>query len=377
MNQKLHIVFISSWYPSIALPHNGDFVQRHAEAVAKLHQVTVCHVVSYANQDKNIEETEANINGVRTLITYVKPSWLKSFYFIFAYVQLFKKVGKYDLIHANILYPVGIIALVNKWLTHKKYIISEHHTIYLSPSDTDIGWMRKKISQRIAKNAAFIAPVTQHLAEAMQEQGLKSNYVPVPNVVDVTLFSPIKKEENTTFKLLHVSSMDQQKQIPLLLEAVALLQNHIADFKFYLIGKNAAKFADKANELQIDKTKIEFIAHLEHKQLVKYYQNADVFLLFSETENLPCVILESFSVGTPVICNRVGGIHEYFPENFGKIVAKDDITSFVNAIIDLYKKRYQASPKAMHQYVEQHFSQESIAQSFSTLYYSMLEKKPL
>lgn len=354
------------------MPHNGDFVQRHAEAVANLHQVTVCHVVSYTEQNKNVVETDTLINGVRTLITYVKPSFFKPIFFFLAYIRLLKKAGNFDLIHANILYPVGMVALFNKWITKKRYIITEHHTIYLPPEVANIGWMRRKISKIIAKNASVISPVTQHLADAMHGLGLKAHYIPVPNVVDNTLFKPIIKGENSTFKMLHVSSMDSQKRIPLLLEAVADLQKYITDFTFYMIGKNATKFEENAKKLKIDSNKIVFIEHLAHSDLVKYYQEADVFLLFSETENLPCVILESFSVGTPVVCNRVGGIHEYFPENFGKIVAKNDTKAFVAALVELYEKRYQAQPEIMHQYVVEHFSPESIATKFSKLYFLAL-----
>ncbi len=74
LNQRHHILFLSSWYPSRVLPNNGDFVQRHAEAVATKHQVTLIHVISDENLAAPIEITENNINDVRTLIAYVKVS---------------------------------------------------------------------------------------------------------------------------------------------------------------------------------------------------------------------------------------------------------------------------------------------------------------
>jgi len=44
--KKLHVLFLASWYPSRVLKTNGDFIQRHAEAVALQHNVTVLHVIS-------------------------------------------------------------------------------------------------------------------------------------------------------------------------------------------------------------------------------------------------------------------------------------------------------------------------------------------
>ena len=54
MHKKLHILFLSGWYPSRVSPSNGDFVQRHAEAVATVQNVTLIHVIT----DKNIKRKE-------------------------------------------------------------------------------------------------------------------------------------------------------------------------------------------------------------------------------------------------------------------------------------------------------------------------------
>ncbi|MCK5637765.1 MAG: hypothetical protein KAH67_03580, partial [Flavobacteriaceae bacterium] len=85
--KKLHILFLNSWYPSKVLPNNGDFIQRHAEAVALKHRVTAIHVITDQNITKNTIE-DSNLNGVRTLIAYLKPynsKFTKQFYFFKAY----------------------------------------------------------------------------------------------------------------------------------------------------------------------------------------------------------------------------------------------------------------------------------------------------
>jgi len=46
LKKKLHILFLSSWYPSHVSPSNGDFIQRHAEAIATKHNVTVIYVTT-------------------------------------------------------------------------------------------------------------------------------------------------------------------------------------------------------------------------------------------------------------------------------------------------------------------------------------------
>jgi glycosyltransferase involved in cell wall biosynthesis len=371
--RKLHVIFLAGWYPSKIMPYNGDFIQRHAEAVATIHKITVLHVITNPKQHKLFIEEKNDLNGVNTYITYIKSSVFKPVLFYWAFQKMLRKIGNYDIIHVNILYPVGLIALINKLLYKKKYLITEHHNIYQLPYRNSISWIRNWISKWIAKNADFICPVTQNLAFAMQEMGLKSNYKPIPNVVNTKLFKQKKNIRNEKFSLLHVSGLDDVKRVDIILETIAKLQNHISDFIFYLIGNNASKYSKKINALGINHHKIKLIDHLNHDELIKYYESADLFLLFSESENLPCVILESFSVGTPVVSSDVGGINEYFPPEFGLLVNKDNSEDFLNAILEIYNKKEIPKPDEMHQFVELNFSPVSIASSFSNLYIKMLQ----
>jgi len=74
LNKRLHILFLCSWYPTRVLPSNGDFIQRHAEAVALLHSVSLIHVITDKNLKKTLEITDNTSNNVRTLIAYIKQS---------------------------------------------------------------------------------------------------------------------------------------------------------------------------------------------------------------------------------------------------------------------------------------------------------------
>jgi glycosyltransferase involved in cell wall biosynthesis len=317
MKGKLHIIFLSGWYPSRVFPYNGDFIQRHAEAVSLLHRVTVIHVVTDKKLNKSIEISDTEINGIRTLIAYIRHSVFKPLLFFKAFRKLFNMAGNYDLVHTNILYPAGLVSLFFKLKEGKKYIITEHHTIYHKELRNQIGTFRKFVSGLISKNAAAICPVSKHLSNEMKDFGLKGKYIEVPNVVDTELFAAKANRNNERFSVIHVSNMESRKRVTDIMDIIKDLQNKIGRLSFYLIGENSHKYIDYARDIGIDPENIEFLDQITHQQLVSYYQKSDVFILFSESENLPCVILESFSCGTPVISNNVGGIAEYFPNDFG------------------------------------------------------------
>lgn len=379
MNKKLHILFLNSWYPSRVLPFNGDFIQRHAEAVSLLHQVTSLHIITDPNCKQSFEIEKKEIKGVSTIIGYIKQTRnpiLKGYLFFRIYKNILKDIGQFDVVHLNVLYPFGIFALHLKWFRKKPFIISEHWTEYQYPLSKKIKKIRRYISKLITKNAFYVCPVSKHLQNAMRDFGLDGNYYPVPNVVDTNLFIPLSSKPSK-FKILHISSMnDDQKNISGIIDVIGLLQHKISDFNFTFIGSKSIEYKRKVNELNINQDIIIFIDHISQKELVNYLQEATVFVLFSNYENLPCVILESFSTGTPVISTNVGGISEYFPQGFGTIIPAKNQEQLLQGLISFYNQKNQiVSSDEMHKYAVNNFSEEKICDTFTKLYTKVLIEK--
>lgn len=363
MTKKLHILFLCGWYPSGVLPTNGDFIQRHAEAVSSLHQVSVLHLISDENATQNIEITSERINGVHTFIGYIKKSSnpiIKGIRFYKAYKKIIQEISDFDVIHLNELFPFGMFTFLQK----KPFIVTEHWTGYHQPQSQNLGFWQRYFSKKIAKKAHFLCPVSNDLKNSMQQVGLNGNYKIIPNVVDTDIFFPIEKKANPKFTILHISNMvDNHKNVSGLLKSVAKLT---FDFRLILIGENSSGYKNLAYTLGILK-KTDFIEQIPHNQIPKFMQEADVFVLFSNYENLPCVILESFASGTPVISTNVGGISEFFPKDFGYLITKNDGDELIEKLTEIRQNPIQLSKK-MHDYSVINFSKKSIAQQFSQLY---------
>lgn len=377
MTQKLHILFICGWFPSKVSPTNGDFIQRHAEAVATKHAVSVIHIISDEKTNKEYIEINQE-NGVNIYIGYVRKTnnplvKIRRFWKIFH--QILKKLGTFDVVHLNEIYPFGIFALYLKKKLKKPYIISEHWTGYQLSNSKQIGFFQKIISKKITKNANFVCPVSQNLASAMQQFGLKGNYTIVPNVVNTNLFKPLKIQ-NTEFKIIHISSLlDKHKNISGMLRVAKKLENKIDNFTWKFAGGTSKEFSSLLNTLNFTTAKIEFKNHIPQEKLVEELQNSNLFVLFSNFENLPCVILESFACGIPVISTDVGGIKEFFPNDFGVLIAKENEKALVEAIVNQYqsfKKNNQQNKNKMYNYAVKNFSQTAIENQFSKLYLKSL-----
>ena len=369
MKKKLHILFLCGWYPSNVLPKNGDFIMRHAKTVSAMHTVSVLHIISKPRISKTEIEVEKD-NDLHTYIAYIKPSknpFLKLYRFWFAYQALLKEIGGFDIVHLNKLYPFGFFALHLKKIKKLPFIISEHWTGYHLKEKKSLPWLEQILSKKITANASFVCPVSSDLKNSMLKSGLRGNYQIIPNVVNTTLFKPTLKTSKV-FTITHISSLlDKHKNISGMLRVAKQLEDCIDSFQWNFIGGTEDQFKNLIKNLDFKKNQVCFIDHIDHKKVPGFLNASDVFILFSNYENLPCVILEAFSCGVSVIATKVGGIQEFFPNEFGFLIDKKNEQQLLDKIISLYKEPKNQQP-IMHQYAIDNFSSEKICDSFTKLY---------
>ena len=223
----MKVVFLARWYPHKYDPMFGLFVQRHAEAAALNDDITVVYVHPDENANRKYDIERIQENGVDTIrIYYKKVGRLNSAWRYYrSCLKGLQLAGTPDLFHVHVLTRMGLVA----YRQHKRhgipYLITEHWSRYLPNNDFN-GWLRKKLTRKVVKNAKAVTTVSEILAQAMQNHGLKNpNYHILPNVVDTNLFKPIP-HHNEVPKIVHVSCFeDKSKNISGLLEALKVMKD--------------------------------------------------------------------------------------------------------------------------------------------------------
>ncbi len=392
-SQKIHILYLPKWYPNKYDPMPGLFIKRHAMAASKHCQISVL----YLHADDQLKRKEASIlfqneDQLSTYRVYYPKSnsqihpWnllintLRFFIYAYKGLKLIKKEqGKVDILHVNVLSRLGFIAWINQIFHKTPYVITEHWTRYLPNVNTYHGFLRKKLSNIIVKNASAVLPVTKNLGDAMQSQGLiNSNYQIIPNVVDTKLFHPSKnKEAHLIKKIVHLSCFtDAQKNISGILRTFKKLVNIRDDFELHLIGdgEDFDQMRQLSDAYGLTNKNVIFRGLMEGEELSECIRSADLMILFSHYENLPVVILESFASGIPVISSRVGGIHEHLNEDRGALVEPENEDQFLNTLNQTLDQLNKFNHAEIRDYAVEHFSQKVIGQHLYQVYSSIMKK---
>jgi len=378
---KINVLFISSWYPTRLRPTDGNFVQKHAEAAALYSNVVFLHVI-FDPSLKNKYEYQIEVrNNVRTHIIYlaypkIHLPLLKFFRYVKAYFYGYKKIfgtsEKPDIVHANVLIPVGLIAFLFHLTKKIPYVISEHWTAYL-PQDPNKPGRKLFFYRYFAKKSAMLMPVTDHLAKAMEKMSVSGNYSVVPNVVDTSLFFPGPERKEMVKRIIHVSSLlDIQKNFSGMLVALVHLIDKRSDFIFEIISDgDFDQYKRKFEKLGIC-DKMVFHGRKSTEEVAAIMQHCDFLLLFSNYENFPCVIPEAMACGLPVLSSDVGGIAEHVNKSNGILIEAQIIDELIVQLGTMLDTCRNYDRTRIRSYAEQHFSYDVIGKQFFEIYKQVL-----
>jgi glycosyltransferase involved in cell wall biosynthesis len=379
---RKNILFLSSWYPHKADPTLGIFIKRHAEAVHLKNNVVIIYVKSVEHQNTHFDTNIISDNGVTgIMITYHKSKKMWGLRHLINWSRFYigHQLGwravsvmgfKPDMMHVNVTYPAGIIAWIWSKTRRLPYVISEHWTGYL-PEDNRYkdSRIQQFLSKFIVGGAKEVVTVSGGLKEAMRKHGLKNEYRIIPNVVDTNFFYYNTPMENRKHYFVVVADLyDKQKNISGTILAFRHLVERFPQAELIIIGagRDETSLKQLTFDLQIDDN-IKFLGVQAPVEVRNYMQQALATILFSNFENQPCVIAESFACGTPVIATDVGGIKEHLLDAHGYLINANDGEALLNAMQKIIRHK-AFDPHLIRQYAIEHFSSNVIGSKLNDLY---------
>ena len=215
---KLKVLTLCSWYPNELNPTLGNFVQKHADTIA-LQNRAVALAIFPSTADTYVRLVHTTRNGLDELIVYYPKqeggfALLRKVHNFFSHRKAFKSgynkvlelMGQPDVVHLNIVYPLGVWALWLKWRFKIPYVITENSSGF--HVDTEHAYPKPilRLCRLILKNASVLMPVSKNLKTSLQKLSGSNSFEIICNVVDENLFKAPIKGSATKSRFIHIST---------------------------------------------------------------------------------------------------------------------------------------------------------------------------
>ncbi|MFI6939230.1 glycosyltransferase family 4 protein [Streptomyces sp. NPDC050418] len=216
-----------------------------------------------------------------------------------------------DLVHLHIAHAL-VPELVSAVAALRKvpYIAHFHLDVDASgPLGRLLPWYKQHFLGRVLRRAAAVIALTPEMADFLAEryEVPRERLHIVPNGVSDTYFMPPRPAPEHPLRLLFVGRLSVQKNVARLLDSMPLVQR---DVRLRLVGDGDLRGELEAQANRLGLRNVEFAGSLHGDDLVKAYADSDAFVLPSDKEGMPLVLLEAMAAGLPVIATDVPGNRE-------------------------------------------------------------------
>lgn len=249
------------------------------------------------------------------------------FHFIEA-IYLIKEMKNQQIKHIHVHFLQGnanVALLISKFLN-----ITYSVTVHNSTLPMDKILQKEKI-----QHAKFLISISEYNKKKLLETDPQSeNKIFVVHCgLDPKCFNPHPKSTKV-FTLLAVGRLTWEKSYPDLIEACYILKNNQLHFKCIIVGEGGERqnIEKLINQYKLHE-EIQLAGLVLQENIQHYYEQANLFVLSSETEGIPIVLMEAMSKGLPVVATNITGIPELvIHEKTGILVPVKHPQAFANAV---------------------------------------------
>lgn len=359
----------------------------------KLHKTMLQHLEKYNKTDVVFCPIYSGSNlvtepGENAIISKCFSRFDRFFFFfkqkkILSSVEKSVNITQFDCIHAYTLFTDGNVA----YELFRKYGIP----YVVAIRNTDLIFLKyrcnlRKRGREILKNASAIFFLSKTTEKQVASKYLDADFYKlikpkitiIPNGIDDYWILNRYKKNPQTDRILRkeiniccVAEIIKRKNIPMLVEAVEELSNKGWEIKVDVIGK---KTDDKEYKKIVSSRNVRYHEPMSKEELIKYYRNADLFVLPSKGETFGLVYAEAISQSLPVIY----GAGEGFDGQIDEGVVGYHVNT--NSVYDICRKiekiveQYEVLSNACMDNLEQ-FKWDNIIDIYCSIYRSILSRR--
>jgi glycosyltransferase involved in cell wall biosynthesis len=247
---------------------------------------------------------------------------------------------KPDLVHSHMVHA-NLMARVLRLFAPVPALVSTIHNIHEGGAHLMAGY---RFSNRLVDHMTIVS-------DAAAERFIRERIVPrhllrvVPNGVDVDLFRSVapgsreslcrELELSDRFVWLAVGRFEVAKDYPTMLRAFARVVAREPRSLLLLVGRGSLQEATEAIARELGIQASVRFAGVRH-DIPEVMTAADGYVMSSEWEGMPMVLLEAAAAGLPIVATRVGGNSEVVRDRAsGFLVPPSDPDALAGAMLRL------------------------------------------
>jgi glycosyltransferase involved in cell wall biosynthesis len=334
----------------------------------ELGKFVTLHIASHpSKQPVEIENAEIHYLSASFLQLYsAKKQW-----------QKFLKDIRPDMVHINCCWN-PLCALTQKWAQQLGYkailtphgmlepwIMQRHH------------WTRKVPALCLyQKKAVQTTDCIHATAESEKANLLKLGYnheiAVIPNGIEMDNIA-LKPSRMKTKTILYLSRIHPKKGIELLIDAVVQIKDALNGYKIVIAGEgDVAYIQSLKNRIQKQNVEIffDFTGGIYGDKKWELFQQSDIFILPTYSENFGIVVAEALASGTPVITTKGTPWKELNTHHCGWWIDNDvnTIAKTLKEAIALSEEEYRQMGIRGRELMKNNYSMEVITQKMMQLY---------
>ncbi|MDX6513079.1 MAG: glycogen synthase [Gaiellaceae bacterium] len=381
----MNVLFLTTEWPSEAIPTNGTFVREHALAAARECEVAVLDLSRSASTRGLVE--------MRRLTDETLPVWRIPYrraprpfsfaaFFLGAltgYRRLARAGFEPDVLHAHSFLSAAAALLLGR-MHGKPVVYTEHWTIFIPENPGRLSPPMARLARFALEHADVVLAVSEDLRRALAEHAPNARVRVVNNAVDLSLFRPPAngRSANGVPRLLTVGLLDTgRKGVDLLLEAAALLRDRGASFALDIVGEGGLRpdYERLARDLELG-DRVAFLGYRPKAAIADLMRRSDLFVLGSRYENNPCVVIEAMATGLPVVAPAVGGVPELIEPSAGELAPPLDPPGLSAALEQALSRLPEFDAATIARRAGERFGHEAIGAELAAVYRSCLDGVP-
>lgn len=375
----MKIFVIARGYPSDQEPTWGCFEKDQAEALAKLG-----HLVTYLSVDTRFRKHRRSLGMKHNIINKVSiyilefipfavlffvPKRLKEIFYTYLYFRVFKQAIKQEGC-PDVLYAHYLGYMKYAILFGKKYnipTIGLEHWSKLAAKQIQPDML--SLARQIYPQLNQLITVSSFLKNNIKKNIDVNNIQVVPNLLGEE-FTYRSNNTNHSFTIVSAGRLVSSKGFDLLIDAVHQIQTLLPnEWKLLIIGGGEMKatLQEQINTLHLQEH-IQLVGPQTKAEIVRLFQQSDLFALPSQLETFGVVYIEALACGLPIIATDCGGPSDIITKENGILIPNEDMEALKEAILHISNNLNDYNREAIAKDCQARFASDVIAKRLTTIF---------